>query len=75
MNFFYSCCFLIVVVSYFWCDGFFLACKEFFARMFNQSFPHLGISISFSSFFEVEISLHTLISLFMPRSVHNGSSS
>ena len=48
--------------------GFFLACEDF-GRMFD--FP----ACTFFFFFEVEISSHTLIPLFMPGSVHSGSAS
>ena len=44
--------------------GSFLPCEDF-GRMFDHSFPA----------FYVEISLHTLIPLFRPGSVHSGSAS
>ena len=52
--------------------GFFLACEEFW-RMFDHSFP--ACALFFFFFFEVEGSSHTLISLFIPESVHSGSAS
>ena len=49
-------------------DGFFLACEDF-GRLFEIQSP----PAFFFFFFEVEISLRTLIPLFMPGSVHSGS--
>ena len=51
------------------CGGgnFFLACQDL-GRMFNNSFP----TCTFFFFFKVEISSHTLISLFRSGSVHSG---
>ena len=48
---------------------FYLACKDL-GRMFDYSFPACAFF-----FFKVEISLRTLIPLFRPESVHNGSAS
>ena len=50
------------------CGGFFLVCKNL-GGMFSNSFP------ACTFFFKVEISLRTLIPLFMPGSVHSGSAS
>ena len=50
--------------------GSFLTCEDL-GRMFDHSFPTCAFFLSF--FFEVEISLCTLISLFMPGLVHSGS--
>ena len=47
--------------------GFFLTCEDF-GRMFDHSFPACVFK-----FFLMEISLCTLIPLFMPGSVHSGS--
>ena len=49
--------------------GFFLTCK-YFVRMFDHSIPVCAFF-----FFLTEISLRTLITLFRPGSVHNGSGS
>ena len=51
--------------------GIFLACKDFW-RMLEQSFLACAF---FFFFFKVEISLHTLIPLFMPGYVKTGSAS
>ena len=48
------------------CSGSFLACVGFL-RMFDHSFPACAFCL-----FEVEISWHTLIPLFMTGSVHSG---
>ena len=50
--------------------GFFLACAEDFGRMVDHSFPACAFF-----FFEVQISLGTLIPLLWPGSVHSGSAS
>ena len=52
-------------------DGLFLACEDL-GRMFDCSFPACALFFSFF-FFEVEISLSTLIPLSMPGTVHSGS--
>ena len=58
-----------------WCDGggggFLLTCENF-VGMFNHLFPTCAF---FFFFFEVEISLHTLIWLYRPESAHSGSES
>ena len=50
--------------------GFFLTYEDL-GRMFDRSFPNCPVSLFL--FFEVEISLGTVIPLFMPGSVHSGS--
>ena len=47
--------------------SFFLACYDL-GKMFDHLFPAC-------TFFKVDISMRTLISLFMPGSVHSGSAS
>ena len=53
--------------------GFFLTCEDF-GRMFDHSFPTCALNFCFL-LIEVEISLYTLIPLYMPGSVHSGSAS
>ena len=48
------------------CSCFFLACEDF-GRMFDHSFPACPLPPPFFFFFEVEISLRTLIPLFYAR--------
>ena len=60
----HSCMIMVVVVVVF-----FSLCCENFVRMFYHSFPACTL---FFFFFKVEINSCTLISLFMPGSVHSG---
>ena len=54
--------------------GIFFACEDFGENV-RSFIPCLRFFFFFFSFFEVEISSHTLIPLFMQGSVHSGSAS
>ena len=62
------CVCVVVVEQVLVGGGFFLKCDDF-GRMFDNSFPACAFC------FKVEISLRTLIPLFRPGSVYNGSAS
>ena len=56
------------------CTMAFSSLCEYFGRMFDHSFPACAYLFIYFSFLE-EISSYTLISLFVPGSVHSGSAS